>query len=90
MTANPIIRDSSRLRKFQGCAVGCLAVLLIVIASGIALYYWASTPGPQVETEVILGVDSLGLIHVEGLREDPGLRAMVGSLLVQIQELRNR
>jgi hypothetical protein len=90
MTGNPIIRESSKLRKFQGCTVGCLVVLLIVIVSGIALYYWASTPGPQMETEVILGVDSLGLVHVEGLKEDPGLRAMVGSLLVEIQELRTR
>jgi hypothetical protein len=90
MTGDPIIRDSSKLRKFQGCAVGCLTALLVVIASGIALYYWASTPGPQMETDLILGADSLGLIHVEGLKEDPGLGAMVGSLLIEIQELRTR
>jgi hypothetical protein len=74
-------------KKVQGCAVGCAAVLLIGILAVVGLYYWAVTPGTQVATDFILGADSLALMHVEGLQDDPGLSSMVMMLITELQTM---
>lgn len=81
---------SGGITRFQGCLLGCLGTLLLLVLVAVGLYYWAVTPGIQVPTDSILGADSLALMHVEGLHEDPGLSSMVQVFLTQMQLVRAR
>jgi hypothetical protein len=77
-------------QKAQNCLIGCLAVLILVVVILVAGYYWMATPGPQVPTDEFAGSDSLALLHVEGLREDPGLAMFMQRFLEELQKLQER
>lgn len=71
-----------------GCAIGCG---VLGVAAGVAFFgglYWAFAPGEQVATERIVGVESVGAVQLDPVREDAGARAVVDALLRRVEARR--
>jgi len=71
--------------KIHSCLIGCLVAIVLAVVLLVGGYYWMAAPGPQVPTDRFAGPDSLALIHVEGLGNDPGLAALLRRLAVEQQ-----
>lgn len=82
--------ESGSNQRWKSCAVGCLAVVVGLIALAVILYYWFKTPGPQVPTDAFIGPETIAILHVEGLSADPAMLAMTQNVLSELQSVRKR
>ena len=67
-----------------GCGIGCAALILVAVLGVAFGTMWFFTPGQQVTTDVIAGEDSLGVVRLYELAEDPGTQALISGVLERI------
>lgn len=79
--------SSSRLKS---CGLGCLVALVFMVGLAVGLYYWAVTPGPQVPGDAFLGRETVGVVYVSGLHDDPAFVATVQDVLRVLQDFNYR
>ena len=77
------ILSSGRLRS---CGLGCLVALVLCVLLAVGLYYWAVTPGPQIESDAFIGRETVAVAYVSGLHEDPAFSATVQRTLRAVRE----
>lgn len=77
-------------RRLKSCGLGCLVSLVLLIALGVGLYYWAVTPGPQIPGDAFAGRETLAVVYVSGLHEDPAFVATVQEVLRVLQDFNYR
>lgn len=88
--APPQSGASPWLKLLLGCAVGCAVVgLLVFLAVGGGMW-WLVSPGEQVATEGVAGGESQAVVHVRGLNDDPGTRALLDRAVVAMQRAVDR
>jgi len=63
-------------RWFAGCGLGCLVALLLATVTCVGMWWWATSPGKQVDPAALVTEADHGLVVVDGLGNDPGLRAL--------------
>lgn len=73
-----------------GCAVGCGILVVIGILAAAGGAYWFFSPGEQVATDAIAGDDSLAMVHMTELADDPGAQALLTKVLVRFDEISRR
>ena len=85
---------SGGLRGFDkvliGCGLGCAAILLGAVLAITFGTMWVFTPGRQSATEVIAGEDSLGVVRLHELADDPGTQDLFTRVLERIDEANRR
>ncbi len=74
--------------RLAGCAIGCGLFLLIVILVLFSFYRWATTPGPQIATEAIIGAESAGFVRLQGQATDEGVLQLLHTSLSHLDESR--
>ncbi len=73
-----------------GCAIGCGAlVLLVVIAAGVGSW-WAVRPGKQHATAAVVSPQTSGTFAVGDLGSDPGVTALIDNFMREAQRQQNR
>ncbi len=69
-----------------GCAVGCGVLVVIGILAAAGGAYWFFSPGEQVATDAIASDDSLAVVRMDELADDPGAQALLTKILVDFDE----
>ncbi len=83
-------RSALSSRRLRSCGLGCLVSLVLLIALAVGLYYWAVTPGPQVPGDAFVGRETVGVVYVSGLHDDPAFVATVQNALRVLQDFNYR
>lgn len=78
------------LKVLLGCAIGCGVVAVLGFLAIGGGFWWLVSPGEQVETGRVVGGESVGVIHVTGLDDDPGTRALLTRAVVEMQRASDR
>ncbi|MCP4659685.1 MAG: hypothetical protein GY856_30145 [bacterium] len=73
-----------------GCAVGCGVLVVLGILAAAFGAHWFFSPGEQIATDAIAGDDSLAVVHMDELADDPGAQALLTKVLVGFDEVNRR
>ena len=78
------------IRILLGCAV--VFGVFLLVGMGLAAYgfYWFFSPGKQMPAAAVVGPDSVGAIRVDDASRDPGMQALLGKLLAEMQQVQSR
>ena len=79
---------STGKRFLFGCAIGCVAVLVLGIASCVGFFVWLNRPGDVLEPDRLLGADTTGYVEWTLRLEDPGTREFMDLMLRTLQDVR--
>ncbi len=69
-----------------GCGIGCAALILLAVLGVAFGSMWFLTPGEQLATDVVAGDDSLGVIRLHELADDPGTQQLLSGIIRRINE----
>ncbi len=75
-----------RKQPLLNCAIGCGAVLIVLIVAITGLYFWAVSPGAQIPTQRVLGPESLAFLRIEKIGYDEGFQSLAAEILLDIQD----
>ena len=82
---------ASRGKKILlGCGIGCLSIVLLVVASCTGFFIWLNQPGELLEPDLLVGSDTTGYVAWTLRLEDPGTREFVQGLLDSLQRASER
>lgn len=90
MDAQPPSKRSWLEKLLFGCALGCGGLLITFLIAASIGTYWFITPGEQVATANIVGEESVGLVRITELADDPGIEALLGNVLERVDQLNRR
>ncbi|MCP3960004.1 MAG: hypothetical protein GY719_19340 [bacterium] len=69
-----------------GCGIGCAGLILVSVLGLAFGTMWLFTPGEQLATDVIVNEESLGVIRMHELAEDPGTQELLTQVLLRVDE----
>jgi len=65
------------LQAFLIVGLGCGTFLALLLLMIVGAAWWVLRPGAQVPTDAIVGPDSIGVVRIEALAEDGGVRGAI-------------
>jgi hypothetical protein len=83
-------RSPAWMRILLGCAVAFGVVLLVAFGLFAYGFYWFFSPGRQMPAAAVVGPDSVGAIRVDDASRDPGMQALLGKFLAEMQRMQSR
>ncbi len=78
---------SRNKRILIGCAVGCGAMVLLVIGLAVAFGLWIAKPAELLEPQRLVGADTTGYVEWTLRLEDPGTEGFSRRLIEAIQNI---
>lgn len=70
-------------KVLTGCAIGCGAVGLAVVAFLIWGAWWVVSPGSQAPTEVVVAPEAVAVVHLAGDERAHGLTRLLGAVMAE-------
>ncbi len=70
-----------------GCGIGCGVLFLTVLFGGTFGTLWLFSTPEQAATDAIVGADSLAVVRLHELADDPGTQALLDKLLERLDEV---
>ena len=77
-------------RTAIGCAIGCGALMLLLMIGGALGGWWAMRPGEQRPTAAVVSPQATGSFAVADLGADPGVTALIDRFMLETQRQQQR
>jgi hypothetical protein len=74
-------------RWLIGCGIGCLGLIVLVVAAGVGFMMWIQGSGELLEPQTLLGPDTTGHVEWTLTLDDPGTEGFAHALIEAIRAI---